>query len=239
MNININNRYGHLVTENKETNKNEIGIIEEENPDNNYQKIKNRKVKKLMTKSLDKVNLPNISSNNINNNSIHLKINEEKNTLNNIRLNKSNDFKSKIKETKKSFPKINSLYYNRLLQENEKDKEQIETQSRFKEDTAIKIYNGFKSVKKNKNFPKMIQLTTDNKNEQKIEEIRNIRKPDRLKSIFEKEKQIKNNNLFLGEKNNYTNSKEREVLNDEMAHQIHNLKKQLLGTNVKIIKKIS
>jgi hypothetical protein len=53
-------------------------------------------------------------------------------------------------------------------------------------------------------------------------------KPERLKSIFEKEKEIKRINLFLGQKNNYSTSN-RNVMNDEMAQQIHNLKMQILS----------
>jgi len=188
--------------------------------------------------------LPTINTNNINNKDIYSRrknknqyrlterfINEDKNTYNPIKLNRSSDFKNKSKEGKKEFPKINSFYYNNILQE---DKDQIETQSRFKETTSIKIYNGL-TEKKNKNFPKMLHLYNESKSNVKTEEIRVERKAERLKSIFEKEKLIKNNNLFLGEKNNYYN-KEKDILNDEMAHQIYNLKKQLLGKTKKNIK---
>ena len=239
MNLNINNRY-NLVTENKETNKNNIDTIQEEEDNENEPKIN-----RSMAKSLDKVLLPTIKTNNINNKDIYSRrknknqyrlterfINEDKNTYNPIKLNRSSDFKNKSKEGKKEFPKINSFYYKNILQE---DKDQIETQSRFKETTSIKIYNGLKSEKKNKNFPKMLHLYNESKSNVKTEEIRVERKAERLKSIFEKEKLIKNNNLFLGEKNNYYN-KEKDILNDEMAHQIYNLKKQLLGKTKKNIK---
>ena len=137
MNLNINNRY-NLVTENKETNKNNIDTIQEEEDNENEPKIN-----RSMAKSLDKVLLPTIYTNNINNKDIYSRrknknqyrlterfINEDKNTYNPIKLNRSSDFKNKSKEGKKEFPKINSFYYNNILHE---DKDQIETQSRFKE----------------------------------------------------------------------------------------------------------
>ena len=79
----------------------------------------------------------------------------------------------------------------------------------------------------------MILLSNEKNNDEKNEEIKIQRKTDKLKSIFEKEKQIKNNNLFLGDRNNYNINKERDILNEQMAHQIHNLKKQLLGPSSK------
>ena len=52
------------------------------------------------------------------------------------------------------------------------------------------------------------------------------------------EKKIKNsnNNLFLGDKNNYSNN--REAMKNDMAQEIHNLKKQLLGNRNKSSKKV-
>ena len=49
---------------------------------------------------------------------------------------------------------------------------------------------------------------------------------------------IKNNNLFLGEKNSYMNKEEREIMNDHMAQQIHNLKMQLLGNSRHNLKRV-
>ena len=46
-----------------------------------------------------------------------------------------------------------------------------------------------------------------------------------------------NNNLFLGEKNSYMNREQREIMNEQMAQQIHNLKKQLLGNSSQKLKK--
>ena len=53
-------------------------------------------------------------------------------------------------------------------------------------------------------------------------------------------KKIKNsnNNLFLGDKNNYSNKGNREAMKNDMAQEIHNLKKQLLGNGNKSSKKV-
>ena len=76
-------------------------------------------------------------------------------------------------------------------------------------------------------FPKLFQLSKDNEEKSEFL-IRPQRRNDKLKSIFEKEKFIRNNNnLFLGEKNGYFRTEERDMKIDQMAKQIHNLKKKL------------
>lgn len=197
-----------------------VSIIQEEDKD--FPKQKRKKIK-LLTHSYDKVKLPYINTNNSNhdislkNNLLKLnnkltESNAEKNQNMNIKrnsLNISSDKFLALKNNRKHFPKINSLYLNNIVQqatENNLSKED-ENQNILREDENLKIKSKY------------------------------IRKKERLKSIFEKEKQIKNNNfnLFLGEKNNYSSIK-NIVNNDEMSYQIYNLKKKLLGNSIRITK---
>ena len=229
---NENKRY--LITDvgQKNNEKNEFSIIEE---DQENQKSHKRKKIKYMTKSVDKVKLPNISSNSLI--SLQNKI-QTKNTLaesydaHNLR-------RKKDKQKTVHFPKINSIYRNNALQESEKNLLTFETKSRFPDNGAIKIYKGSiedesgnQSASKTHKFP---QVNNSIQDEDKKEILaKPQRKTNRLLSIFEKEKQRKNNfNLFLGEKNNYLNKENRDIMNNEMAKQIHNLKRQLKGNSNK------
>lgn len=224
---NVNNRYINTDINQNSNKKSEFSIIDEE------QEIKmegiKRKKNRFITKSEDKVHLPMISSN-----ILPMILNTESNEP--IKLNKSLNLQKK----KKNFPKLNSLHKNDILPE----AENVETQSRFQDNPAVKIYSSSEeknhlqySFKKNKDkiFPKLFKLSKNN--EEKLELIsKPHRKPDRLKSIFETEKKIKNNNLFLGDKNNYFNKEQRNIMNEHMAQQIHNLKKQLLVNKDKNLK---
>ena len=226
----------------KEKRKKEFSTIEEEQ-DND--KDKKRQKKRLLTKSLDKIVLPKINIKNSNNedNLTPTKLMVEKKEKNNYqfgRLSKSLNLKKKsVSEKKENFPKINSVYYRDIIIENKNNKETVEeTQSRFKDNNeSIKIFNNndeseFKRGKilKKLTTRRMGKLSLINNEQEKNFELlpkSNI-KPERLKSIFEKEKEIKRINLFLGQKNNYSTSN-RYVINDEMAQQIHNLKMQILS----------
>ena len=225
--VNENKRY--LITDvgQKKNEKNEFSIIEE---DQENKKSHKRKKIKYITKSVDKVQLPNIGSNSLISlqNKIH-----NKNTLaesydaHNLR-------RKKDKQKTLHFPKINSIYRNNALQESEKNLLSFETKSRFPDNRAIKIYKGSIDDESGNlsNFP---QVNNSNQDEDKKEILaKPQRKTNRLLSIFEKEKQRKNNfNLFLGEKNNYLNKEHRDIMNNEMAKQIHNLKRQLKGNSNK------
>ena len=226
----------------KEKRKKEFSTIEEEQ-DNDKEKM--RKKKRLLTKSLDKIVLPKINLKNSNNedNLTPIKLMVEKKEKNNYqfgRLSKSLNLKKKsVSEKKENFPKINSVYYRDIIIENKNNKDTVEeTQSRFKDNNeSIKIFNNndeseFKRGKilKKLTTRRMGKLSLINNEQEKNFELlpkSNI-KPERLKSIFEKEKEIKRINLFLGQKNNYSTSN-RYVINDEMAQQIHNLKMQILS----------
>ena len=226
----------------KEKRKKEFSTIEEEQ-DND--KDKKRQKKRLLTKSLDKIVLPKINLKNSNNedNLTPTKLMVEKKEKNNYqfgRLSKSLNLKKKsVSEKKENFPKINSVYYRDIIIENKNNKDtEEETQSRFKDNNeSIKIFNNndeseFKRGKilKKLSTRRIGKLSLINNEQEKNFELlpkSNI-KPERLKSIFEKEKEIKRINLFLGQKNNYSTSN-RNVMNDEMAQQIHNLKMQILS----------
>ena len=226
---NGNNRYLNTDSNQRDNEKSEFSIIEEE------QENKNRKRNRFITKSVEKIHLPKIGSN-----SSSFLQNRILNTESNgpIKLNQSQDFLKK----KINFPKLNSLHKSEIISETQN----VETQSRFPDNSSVKIYNNSFDKnqmlpithKKNKDkiFPKLFLLGKDN-NEEKVELIsKPHRKPEKLKSIFETEKKIKNNNLFLGDKNNYINKDLHDLKNDQMAQQIHNLKKQLLGFTGKKLK---
>ena len=226
----------------KEKRKKEFSTIEEEQ-DND--KDKKRQKKRLLTKSLDKMVLPKINLKNSNNEDdlTPTKLMVEKKEKNNYqfgRLSKSLNLKKKsVSEKKENFPKINSVYYRDIIIENKNNKDTVEeTQSRFKDNNeSIKIFNNNdeSEFKRGKILKKLTtrrigKLSLINNEQEKNFELlpkSNI-KPERLKSIFEKEKEIKRINLFLGQKNNYSTSN-RYVINDEMAQQIHNLKMQILS----------
>jgi len=226
----------------KEKRKKEFSTIEEEQ-DND--KDKKRQKKRLLTKSLDKMVLPKINIKNPNNEDdlTPTKLMVEKKEKNNYqfgRLSKSLNLKKKsVSEKKENFPKINSVYYRDIIIENKNNKDtEEETQSRFKDNNeSIKIFNNNdeSEFKRGKILKKLTtrrigKLSLINNEQEKNFELlpkSNI-KPERLKSIFEKEKEIKRINLFLGQKNNYSTSN-RYVINDEMAQQIHNLKMQILS----------
>ena len=231
--VSENNRY--LITDNtkKNNDKDDFSIIEEEE-DN--KRVHKRKKNKYMTKSVDKVHLPNISSNSL--------ISLQNKVSNKNLLTESYDShalrRKKDKVRTVHFPKINSLHRNNILLESEKN-HIFETENQ--DSGAIKIYNDTlenepSNISSSKNqLPQVNNSNLDGDNEEKTELfLRPRKKTNRLLSIFEKEKQRKNNyNLFLGEKNNYLNKEHRDIMNNEMAKQIHNLKKQLKGNSNKNI----
>ena len=232
----------------KEKGKNKFSTIEEEQ-ENNI-KDNRRKKSRLLTKSLDKIVLPKIKIKNLNNEDNSkdkilspIKLLEEKKDKNNYqigRLSKSLDLKKKnASEKKDNFPKINSNYFKDIIIEEKNNKEMVEeTQSRFKDNNeSIKIFNNNEdnNIRKGKILKKlstrrMERVSLINNEQEKNFELlpKSSIKLDRLKSIFEKEKEIKRINLFLGQKNNYSTNN-RNLMNEEMAQQIHNLKMQILS----------
>ena len=239
LNIEENNRYLITDVNNKDDEKNKFGVIEEEQE--NKKTIEIRRNNRFFSKSLDKVHLPNINSNNLNTlQNHHLQTDSNETNF----LYQSHEFHRR--NNKINFPKLNALHTNNIFPDNHNIQTIVETQSRFQDNGAIKIFNDFDLSSKSKHshkkrkdkiFPKLHHLNNDN--EEKSELLpRSQRKTDRLTSIFEKEKMIKNNNLFLGEKNSYMNKEEREIMNDHMAQQIHNLKMQLLGNSRHNLKRV-
>ena len=232
----------------KEKGKNKFSTIEEEQ-ENNI-KDNRRKKSRLLTKSLDKIVLPKIKIKNLNNEDNSkdkilspIKLLEEKKDKNNYqigRLSKSLNLKKKSAiEKKDNFPKINSNYFRDIIIEEKDNKEMVEeTQSRFKDNNeSIKIFNNNEdnNIRKGKILKKlatrrMERISLINNEQEKNFELlpKSSIKLDRLKSIFEKEKEIKRINLFLGQKNNYSTNN-RNLMNEEMAQQIHNLKMQILS----------
>jgi len=221
----------------------------EEEQENNI-KDNRRKKSRLLTKSLDKIVLPKIKIKNLNNEDNSkdkilspIKLLEEKKDKNNYqigRLSKSLDLKKKSAiEKKDNFPKINSNYFRDIIIEEKDNKEMVEeTQSRFKDNNeSIKIFNNNEdnNIRKGKILKKLATRRMErgslinNEQEKNFELLpKSSIKLDRLKSIFEKEKEIKRINLFLGQKNNYSTNN-RNLMNEEMAQQIHNLKMQILS----------
>ena len=232
----------------KEKGKNKFSTIEEEQ-ENNI-KENRRKKSRLLTKSLDKIVLPKIKIKNLNNEDNSkdkilspIKLLDEKKDKNNYqigRLSKSLDLKKKnASEKKDNFPKINSNYFRDIIIEEKDNKEMVEeTQSRFKDNNeSIKIFNNNEDNNKKKrkilkklSTRRMERVSLINNEQEKNFELlpKSSIKLDRLKSIFEKEKEIKRINLFLGQKNNYSTNN-RNLMNEEMAQQIHNLKMQILN----------
>ena len=234
--INENKRYIITDASKKNNDKDDFSVIEEEDEN---KKVHKRKKNKFVTKSVEKVRLPNISSNSLI--SIQIKA-PNKNML-------TESYDSHVLRRKKEkdrtihFPKISSLHRNNLLSESEKNYI-FETENRLQDNDAIKIYNKANIDNESSNpsssknqLPQVNNSNQDADNEEKTELfLRPRRKTNRLLSIFEKEKLRKNNhNLFLGEKNNYLNKEHRDIMNNEMAKQIHNLKKQLKGNSNKNI----
>ena len=212
-----NNRYFKTEANQKRNENNELEIIEDEEED-----IK-KKLRRGKSRLVTKVHLPKISSNNLislGKNHLNTESNEK------VKVHQSYDFNNMRRI---SFPKIYSLYKENM-QENANNNIIVETQSIFDEKGGIKIYkdsnekiprkNGSNRKSKNKIF----------ESEDKIELLpKSHKKKDRLKSIFDREKLIKNSNLFLGEKNNYTNIDKSGIVNNPISQQIYNLKKQIIG----------
>jgi len=185
-NVTKNNRYLNTDANDKEDEKNKIDVIEEEQ--DNIKKTHIRKKNRFMTKSQDKVNLPQISSNSLISLQNHHLLTEPK-EINHLHVHQSVDL---IKKKKINFPKLNSLHKHNILSENPNNHMIVETQSRFQDNGAIKIFNDSSEQssknklshknKKDKIFPKIFHLSKEN--EEKIELLpRPQRKNDRLCEI--------------------------------------------------------
>ena len=194
------------------------------------------------TKSIDQ-NIFEIKDNNTrnknmeinnNNNTIETEISNIK--LNSLKMNKRNSDKGEI------LPKINS-FRNNLIQDNLEDIEEDESQY---QNNKNRINNSIdtKSIKfrlsNKKSFKGLNRFfINDSNNKNNIIESSEKRRSkaiinNRLKSIFETEKQIKHNNLLFNEKSKNYNNNYFETINNDIAQQIYQLKKQLLiNTNKK------
>ena len=193
------------------------------------------------TKSIDQ-NIFEIKDNNTrnknmeinNNNTIETEISNIK--LNSLKMNKRNSDKGEI------LPKINS-FRNNQIQDNLEDIEEDESQY---QNNKNRINNSIdtKSIKfrlsNKKSFKGLNRFfINDSNNKNNIIESSEKRRSkaiinNRLKSIFETEKQIKHNNLLFNEKSKNYNNNYFETINNDIAQQIYQLKKQLLiNTNKK------
>ena len=229
LNMEENNRYLITDVEQNKNEGNELNIIEEE--EGNERHSKKRK-NRFITRSLDKIHLPKISSNNLislENDRLKTESNETINIYQSLEFNK---------KRKMNFPKINFLLKNDILPEISNKNKIVDTQNIFEDKDDITINNdsteeitrnhASNRKAKNKAISKIFLLNKDK--EEKVELLpRTSRKNNRFQSIFEKEKIIKGNNLFLGEKNNYDYKDKRDIMNDRISQQIHYLRKQLLG----------
>lgn len=252
VNKNNNNRYLRKLAHINEDKKDENNIIINNNLYISNSVNKRKKIK-ILTKSLDKIKLPKIDMKPKEILS-PLKIREEKD-LSNYRLkkiSKSINLKGiSFIRKKEEFPKINGFhnYNNEILQKNNNDNQIIdeETQSIFKNNDnnkSLKIYDSFikRNIDKRNTLKKTykiinqkpLDLDMDNNRENNLEILpksdNNNIKINKLKSIFEKEKEIKKNNLFLGQKNNYSYNNQNLKI-ENMDQYIHNLKRQLLSYN--------
>lgn len=153
--------------------------------------------------------------------------------FNSLKINQRNNDKGEI------LPKINSFRYNQI-QDNLEDIK--ETGSQFQNNKNNRINNSIdaQSIKfhlsNRKSFKGLNRFfinDSNNKNNVNVLERSEKRRPNaiinnRLKSIFETEKQIKHNNLLFNEKNKNYNNNYFETINNDIAQQIYKLKKQLL-----------
>ena len=181
------------------------------------------------------------TSNNYNNNDLEIK---EYNIRNKKYENNNNENEIlNVKNTKKSKKKFESLdflpkikiFQKNQEKENENKAKYEERENNFQDNDlniSIEAKNKKsylilqKSHKKLKKFFKNENLMNDSEN-RKSNKIINVN--NKLKSIFETEKKIKSNKFLLNEKNKSSNKNYYfDTLNDDMAQQIYQLKKQLL-----------
>ena len=140
-------------------------------------------------------------------------------------------------------PKINTFRNNQIEDQNTRINmgEIEETPSQFEDEKIIKIQNNINAnriispIKKishkglNRLFLNdLITNTNENQENKKFK----IFKNNRIKSIFETEKQIKNHNLLTDRIHN-RNRNNLETINTDMAQEIYQLKKQLLNNQNK------
>ena len=186
--------------------------------------LKKPKIINTISKSVDrsKINLPKIVYNHINNNNSNIN-----NNLNPISL-KNKSFNSKelkeliddnqIKEDKKYKNEESSkLDILPKLDSNLKEKEYIKNMENLK---MLSIKNRYK---RNYNINNNIErMNTENIKSK-------LFLNNRIRSIFEIEKEIKNNNLNNDISNNYYNNKNyNNIINNDISNQIYQLKKNLL-----------
>ena len=195
--------------------------------------LKKSKVINAISKSVDrsKINLPKIVYNHINNNSnsnnIHNPLSLRNKSFNTKEL-KTLIKDSQIKEDKKYkneenskediLPKLDSNYYNQDLKEKEY-KKTIDN---------IKMFSIKNKNKRSYNFNNNNDRMNTENGKSKSKFFLN----NRIRSIFEIEKEIKKNYLNNELSNNYSNNKNYiDVINNDISNQIYQLKKNLLINN--------
>ena len=219
------------------------------NTNNNYNSISLKKSSDNHKKFVDRIiydfdkenennnrifgyNIKNVDSEKDINIDIQKEIKSKKSKRN--KRNKNNTNKNNSNDT---LPKINSSYYNQITQENENKKkyESLETQNHLidsiKESSIKKHHHHHHHKSTHKNISKLL-LNNNNILGTEIQKKKNDFNNYRLKSIFETEKKIKNNNLLMSERNLY-NQNYIETINNDMAKHIYKLKKNLLNDSNK------
>ena len=159
------------------------------------------------------------------NNNIH-------NEISNKMLIKYNKNKRNI-DSIEILPDINSFHYNHhLTYENGKKKLNVDEFEKTKSQILGKNTNKIKikpiNKKSHKGLSRIFLNAINNKNYSTEKTDSHKSKKVKIKSIFETEKQIKNNNLLTDRKNFYRKNN-FETINNDMAKQIYLLKKNLLN----------
>lgn len=225
INININNSHS-ISLRNNSYNPHKLMekiIYDNEDDDKNIINNEIKEIKEYHSKN------KNYEINNIQSEMRKRKLNKSKKNIGN---NGNIDF----------LPKINTFRNNQIEEQNTKiNMEEIEeTQSQIEDDKIIKIQSSINAnriinpIKKishkglNRLYLNDLINAKDNQENQKL----NIFKNNRLKSIFETEKQIKNNNILTDRIHNY-NRNNFDKINNDMTQEIYQLKKHLLNNQNK------
>ena len=240
-----------------------IDLKEDEKYENKNRKdsFNNKEISKPISKSVARSqdNLPKISYNNILNNKKTLSI-KNKSTFNPRRLieariinnNSDNDNDNEINQIKKKIknkdyendkeeylPKIDSFYYKQITKENEEKKSNFfneNSHSQSKKYNKLDINNlKYNSIKKSHNIRlNKFNYNDNNKNDINIENsnYKGILS-NRIRSIFETEKIIKNKNNKPN-RIDYYDKNYFGVINNDITQQIYQLKKHLLIDTNKI-----
>lgn len=206
-----------------------------------------------ISKSVDKtnINLPKIIINNRNNISFSVKkksnISKKKKDIRVIDIINEKEYIDKINESLRNnyaeinkeerLPKINSFYFNQIEKEYEYDNKnnniyEEEEKNQYKDNKIIKNENKnnlkLYTVKKfnNKKIHKIFLEDIDNNNNYENPKNKEMNINSRIRSIFEREKQIKiNNNNDINDRIAFYEKDYINTINNDISQQIYNLKK--------------